>query len=166
MPQRFEDTYREQRIIGSGTVTGASGPTADHLFGYDKLSQKALERQPTNLNPLYPTYFQFMLERTPKVTYFCQSANLPGMSLNMIEQPTPFVGIPHSAGSPEFEDLTVNFLVDENLTNWLEIWNWMKSASNVKDHSEYIDADEHYSDATLVILNLSLIHISEPTRPY
>jgi|SaaInlV_100m_DNA_2_1039680.scaffolds.fasta_scaffold01051_4 hypothetical protein len=156
MPSR--DNYREidSNIIGSGDVTSASPPADDSLFGYDSLTHKSAERQPDNLNPLYPTYFQFSLEKTPKLTYFCQSVNLPGMSLNMIPQSTRFVNIPQSAGSPEFDDLTVNFLVDENLTNWLEIWNWMRTASNTKDHTEYIDAKDHYSDASLVVLNSAM----------
>lgn len=148
--------YTEQRIIGSGDITSPSGPTSDQLFGYDKLHLSAEQRQPKNLNPLYPTYFQFTLKRTPTITYFCQGANLPGMNINMIPQATRFVDIPHSAGSPEFDDLTINFMVDEELTNWLEIWNWIRTISNTKDHTEYIDADEHYSDATLSLLNSSM----------
>jgi len=147
----------ESGVIGSGK--GASeipGPTSDQLFGYDNLHLNVGERQPDNLNPLYPTYFQFTIKRTPSITYFCQGVNLPGMSLNMIPQTTRFVDIPHSAGSPEFEDLNINFMVDETLSNWIEIWHWMRTISNTKDHIEYIDTEEHYSDATLSILNSSM----------
>jgi 7-cyano-7-deazaguanine synthase in queuosine biosynthesis len=74
----------------------------------------------------------------------------------MIDQPTRFVSIPHSAGAVEFEDLTVSFIVDETLDNWLEIYNWMRSASNTKDFKEYEDSKEHYVDATLTVLNSSM----------
>ena len=74
----------------------------------------------------------------------------------MIPESTRFVDIPHSAGSPEFEDLTINFMVDEELTNWIEIWNWIRTISNTQDHTEYIEADQHYSDATLSLLNSSM----------
>jgi len=153
---RTDQHRQEERIIGSGDIVEPSGPTSDQLFGYDNLHLSAEQRQPKNLNPLYPTYFQFTLKRTPTITYFCQGANLPGMSINMIPESTRFVDIPHSAGSPEFEDLTINFMVDEELTNWIEIWNWIRTISNTQDHTEYIEADQHYSDATLSLLNSSM----------
>jgi len=151
--------YADGNTIG-GTAGTHSGPTGDDysdiLFGYDGLTTDFVNREVKNLNPLYPTYFQFSLARTPLLTYFCQGVNLPGIELGMIDQPTRFVSIPHSAGAVEFEDLTVSFIVDETLDNWLEIYNWMRSASNTKDFKEYEDSKEHYVDATLTVLNSSM----------
>jgi len=148
-------------IIGSGVYLtgtgGISGPAEDQLFGYDGLTQDYSARNVDNLNPLLPTYFQFSLKRCPAVTYFCRSVNLPGINATPIPQPTRFVGIPHSPGIPEFDDLNINFVVDENLSNWLEIYNWIRSTVTTKDHTEYENAKEHYSDATLSILNSAML---------
>ena len=145
-------------VIGSSAPSSPTGTTADHLQGYDSgLTQDFLTRQPSNLNPLLPTYFQFSMKRCPAVTYFCQSANLPGLSVDTIPQPTRYVSIPHSMGTPEFEDLNINFVVDETLSNWLEIYEWMRSTVTTKDHIEYDEAIEHYSDATLSILNSAML---------
>ena len=95
-----------------------AGPTGDQLAGYNPnsgISADFLTRQPDNLNPLLPTYFQFSMKRCPHVTFFCQSANLPSISASPLEQPTRFVGIPHAPGIPEFDDLTINFIVDEEM---------------------------------------------------
>ena len=153
---------RQDRInvaqIGAKPKTPA-GPTGDQLAGYDPssgLSADFLTRQPDNLNPLLPTYFQFSMKRCPHVTFFCQSANLPSISVSVINQPTRFVNIPHAPGVPEFDDLTINFIVDEELTNWMELYEWIRSTVHTDDHREYEKANEHYTDATLTILNSAM----------
>jgi len=83
-------------------------------------------------NPLLTNYFEFVLDRVPNITYFCQAANLPGIVMGTDIQPTTFglpVNIP--VGNFRFENLQISFKVDENLNNWLEIWNWMKGNGNL-----------------------------------
>ena len=153
---------RENRInfaqIG-GKPKPPVGPTGDQLAGYNPnsgISADFLTRQPDNLNPLLPTYFQFSMKRCPHVTFFCQSANLPSISMSVIEQSTRFVNIPHAPGVPEFEDLTINFIVDEEMTNWIELYEWIRSTVHTDDYKEYEKAPEHYTDATLTILNSAM----------
>ena len=152
------NNWNERVAIGANPTTPA-GPTGDQLAGYDPssgLSADFLTRQPDNLNPLLPTYFQFSMKRCPHVTFFCQSANLPSISVSVINQPTRFVNIPHAPGVPEFDDLTINFIVDEELTNWMELYEWIRSTVHTDDHREYEKANEHYTDATLTILNSAM----------
>lgn len=152
------NNWNERVAIGAKPTTPA-GPTGDQLAGYDPssgLSADFLTRQPDNLNPLLPTYFQFSMKRCPHVTFFCQSANLPSISVSVINQPTRFVNIPHAPGIPEFDDLTINFIVDEELTNWMELYEWIRSTVHTDDHREYEKANEHYTDATLTILNSAM----------
>ena len=160
MPSRTN--WSDRAVVGDKSPSDftPTGPTGDELFGYDPAkgpTQDYSTRQVDNLNPLLPTYFQFSMKRCPSVTYFCQSANLPGLSVETIPQPTRFVNIPHTLGTPEFEDLTINFVVDENLNNWLELYDWMRSTVTTKDHKEYDDAPEHYSDDSLTILNSAML---------
>ena len=83
-------------------------------------------------NPLLANYFEFVLERVPNMVYFCQGANLPGVVYGSDIQPTTF-GVPVTIpiGSYRFENLQISFKVDENLKNWLEIYNWMKGNGNL-----------------------------------
>jgi hypothetical protein len=48
------------------------------------------------------------------------------------EQPTTF-GLPVNIpiGNFRFENLQITFKVDENMKNWLEIWNWMRGNGNL-----------------------------------
>ena len=158
-PKGSRDTWAETHVIGSkypNSLSGATGPTGDELFGYDGVTNDYLSKQPSNLNPLLPTYFQFQMARCPNVTYFCQSANLPSISATPVPQPTRFVDVPHSPGIPEYDELNITFIVDEDLNNWLEIHDWIRSTVSTKDHLDYMDSPEHYSDASISILNSAM----------
>ena len=105
-------------------------------------------------NALLVNYFQFVLERVPNMTYFCQSANLPGIVFGSVEQPTVLghpVKVP--TGAFRFEDLELTFRVDENLTNWREIHSWIKSIGNYDSDLGNLPYSEKTSSANLIITN-------------
>ena len=56
----------------------------------------ALQNLPTNISYLSPIGFRFILSNFPEVTYFCQAANIPGVSLAGIDFPTPIKNIQFS----------------------------------------------------------------------
>ena len=86
---------------------------------------KALDRQPTKLDYASPTQFKFTITKLPKVEYFCTAANIPGISIPSPTQPTPLADIPLPGDTISFDDLSVTFMVDENLENYREIHGWM-----------------------------------------
>ena len=85
----------------------------------------AYSRQPTKFDYASPTQFKFQLTKLPKVEYFCTAANIPGISIPSPSQPTPLADIPLPGDTISFDDLSVTFLVDENLENYREIHGWM-----------------------------------------
>ena len=114
---------------------------------------------PSN-NPLLVNYFQFILDRVPNMTYFCQSVNLPGIGFGVANQPTILghpVKIP--TGAFRFEDLELSFKVDESMSNWLELHTWIRTTGNYKDAATTLPYHEtrftlgKTSDATLLITN-------------
>ena len=109
---------------------------------------------PITHNALLINYFQFVLDRVPNITYFCQSANLPGIVFGVAEQPTT-LGYPVKVptGSFRFEDLDLTFRVDENLTNWREIHTWIKSSGNYISDENTLPYKEKTSDAYLLLTN-------------
>ena len=84
-----------------------------------------LQRQPTKLDYAEPTKFRFSISKLPKVEYFCTAANIPGISIPSPTQPTPLADIPLPGDTISFDDLSVTFMVDENLENYREIHGWM-----------------------------------------
>tara|TARA_Y100000287_G_scaffold37574_1_gene28498 strand:+ start:70 stop:345 length:276 start_codon:yes stop_codon:yes gene_type:complete len=79
-----------------------------------------------NRNYLSPTGFKLSLYRSPSVAFFCNQANIPNLSLGIAEQPTYLRNIPIPGDKIDFGDLTIRFLVDEDLKNYMEIHKWIR----------------------------------------
>jgi hypothetical protein len=117
---------------------------------------------PTNINPLSPNGYRFSIQRIPETTYFCQEVNLPSVTLGNITITTPFVNYPVPGDQMEFGDLTVQFLVDAEMTNYKALFNWLRGLGFPESYSQYteqatsgISRSENtatVSDATLTIL--------------
>ena len=84
-----------------------------------------LQALPSNLSYLSPAGFKFTLGRYPDVNYFCQTASLPGVSISTIPFITPLKDLDAPGDEVTFDDLTIRFIVDENMHNWLSIWEWI-----------------------------------------
>ena len=111
-------------------------------------------REPETDNPMMNTSFRFIMDKVPNMTYFCQRVNLPSLSLVEVEQPTRFGAKLFKAGDGyNYEDLTIEFIVDENMKNWLEIHDWLRSCGNVKDTKEFVGLNKYMTSAELFILN-------------
>ena len=129
----------------------------------------AFSSQIQNRNFLSPVGFKFILNRCPKVAFFSNSANIPGLTLGVVEQPTYLKNIDTPGDKISFDDLTVRFLVDENLENYMEIQNWIRGLGfpdsldeiyDLQRQQRYVDTTDSklmdiYSDGTLQILTNS-----------
>ena len=97
----------------------------------------AANKVPDNLNYLSNISFRLMIEDAPHLTWFCQSANVPGISVDAIEIPTPFANIPYAGGNVSFEELSVTFIVDEHLKNWIEIYDRCIALGLAEGHEKF-----------------------------
>ena len=75
----------------------------------------AYKNQIQNRNFLSPVGFKFTLNRAPKVAFFGNTANIPGMTLGVAVQSSYLKDIDIPGDKIQFNDLTLRFLVDENL---------------------------------------------------
>ena len=82
----------------------------------------AANKIPENLNYLSNISFRLTMQDAPNLTWFCQSVNVPGVSIDAIDVQTPYLNIPHAGAKVTFEELSVRFIVDEHLKNWMEIY--------------------------------------------
>ena len=115
----------------------------------------AYQRQIENRNFLSPTGFKLVLNRAPKVTFFANSANIPGITLGEATQPTYLKDIPTPGDKIVFDDFNIRFMVDEDLKNYMEIQNWIRGFGFPKSLQEIYDLQDEDRD----VENLSLIHI-------
>ena len=101
------------------------------------MTVSGLQRQPTQLDYASPTQFKFSMIKLPKVEYFCTSSRIAGISLNESVQETRFKEIPMAGDKLDYEDLTMSFMVDENLENYREIHGWLVGLGFPTKHTEY-----------------------------
>ena len=96
-----------------------------------------INNQPTNLNQLNVVSFETNFLRMPNINYFCQRVNIPGMSLSNTIQSTPYANIPIEGDMLEFEDLSIGFIVDEDMQNYLELYNWLHALGFPERYAQY-----------------------------
>ena len=121
----------------------------------------ALQGQPTNTSFLSPIGFKFQLNNFPDVNYFCQAATLPGISIGTIPVPTPLKQIELSGDEVSFEELSIRFVVDENMKNWLAIYDWIiglgfPTAEGQAKYKKLAATSELTTDAVLTVLTSNM----------
>ena len=132
-------------------------------LGTNTLSEKALSG---NLNFLSPIGFRFQLQRAPNVEYFCQSVTLPTLSINEVPQTSPFVNIPRPGDKVTYGEFAIRFRIDEDMTNYLEIHDWVTALGHPDDLSQFKSLtpmspekrteaflDDEYSDGSIIVLS-------------
>jgi len=125
----------------------------------------------SNRNFLSPVGFKFSLKRAPGVAFFCNQANIPSIDLGIAEQPTWLKNIDVPGDKIQFGDLTLRFLVDEDLVNYMELQRWIRGLGYPENMDEFRKlegeavlpnnfgqgGDNIYSDGTLQILSSNLV---------
>jgi|TARA_B100001013_G_scaffold64145_1_gene33512 hypothetical protein len=105
----------------------------------------ALSEQPKNINPLADVQFKFDVAALPNTTFFIQTVNLPGVTLEAAVMATPQLqNLSRHTGIITYETLELTFMVDEYLKNWQEIYEWIVGDEN------------KYTSAVLTILSSSM----------
>ena len=118
------------------------------------------EQQPTNLNQLNVVSFDVSFSRQPAVQYFCQRITLPTVVLGETNEPSPFMNLPLEGDTLTYEALSISFIVDEDLTNYTEVYNWLTALGFPREYSQFAALKEpsaaskllsKYSDLTIVL---------------
>jgi hypothetical protein len=99
----------------------------------------ALTRTPTNTDLLQSTKFRVTFDRLPGATYYCQGANVPGVSLTEIPRFTPFIDLYVPGEKMVYDTFNITFLVDEDMRNWTEIHDWIRGMTFPTNFKEYVD---------------------------
>ena len=116
-----------------------------------------------NRNFLAPVGFKFTLAKYPKVDFFSNSARIPELSLGTAIEPSYLKDIDIPGEKLTYGDLTIRFLVDENMENYVAMHNWLKGIGfpetpqqfkdQITDNEGIIDQKLVFSDGSLHILN-------------
>ena len=116
-----------------------------------------------NRNFLSPVGFKFTLAKYPKISFFSNSARIPELSLGTAIQLSYLKDIDVPGEKLTYGDLTIRFLVDENMKNYMAVHNWLKGIGfpetpqqfkdQTTDEDGLRDEKEVFSDGSLHILN-------------
>jgi len=124
--------------------------------------------QPDNINFLHNNKFQLNFAILPGITYFGTGVTLPGLTLPTADFPNPHANIRIHGDTLQFDDWLVTFNVDEELSSWFQIFDWMNGLGKPQNFQQFksrkgkenlpkgviLPTTENaalYSDATLLI---------------
>ncbi len=123
----------------------------------------AFASQIQNRNFLSPVGFKFTLTKEPKAAFFCNSARIPEITLGTEIQPTYLKDLDIPGNKILYQDLSIKFLVDESMQNYMAIHNWITGLGFPETTQQYKDlttndeglrdSKEAFSDGSLYILN-------------
>lgn len=118
-----------------------------------------------------PNSFRLAFHNMPHVSFFCQSSNIPGFTLSPANFPTPFHDLPIAGEKGDYEPLSITFIIDSKLQNFIELRNWLTGLAYPDSNEQFIDLKASgvnksltaypkgdggesglYTDATLTIL--------------
>ena len=108
-----------------------------------------LSRQPTKLDYASPTQFKFGIHQLPKVEFFTTTATVPAIALSDVVIPTPFKSIPKQGDQLTYDNLTINFIVDEFLENYLSLHEWMTGIGFPKARKQFSDFKTNKSNTPI-----------------
>ena len=130
-----------------------------------------LAGQIANRNFLSPVGFKFSLAKFPKITFFCNSALIPEITLGTYQQPSYLKNIDVPGEKLTYGDLDIRFLVDENMENYRIVHEWItglgfpETAQQYKDlttdSAGVRDMKEQFADGTLRILNSNFNEVAQ-----
>ena len=94
---------------------------------------------PDSKNFLQPVGFKFLIERIPTVEFFCQTVNIPEISIGSRQIETRVKAYDTPGDKMTFGDLNLTFMINENMDNYYEIYKWLKGLTNPKEEQEFMN---------------------------
>lgn len=139
-----------------------------------------VNRQPEQMNYLRPSGFRFLIQGLPQVTYFCQAANIPTINLGFVTQYTPLIDIPRPGEKLQFGELNIQFLIQEDMQNYSELYNWLIGLGSPENSYQFQQRNSeqayrdpsgaasttksdltNYSDASLMVMSSNNIAVAQ-----
>lgn len=102
-------------------------------------------------NSLKSNAFTFVLTRIPETIFRVTACNLPAITIPVPEENVPGI-TQHWAGTyTEFDEISLRFIVDEDLKSYEELYNWI-TLNRYADNPTAVAEPDLYSDGTLVTM--------------
>ena len=109
-------------------------------------------------NYLSPASFIISIDRIPDCEFSAQKINIPGLSAGFADTGSPIAAVLQTGGRLVYDDLTMSFLINENMTNYLEIHDWLVGINTPQTQAQWRNFKSGKdgsikSDITIVVTN-------------
>ena len=105
-------------------------------------------------NNLSALSYKIKITGAKNIEMRCQSVQIPGIGLGTAGVPTPFLTMQEPGTISYGGPLSITFMVGENLTDYLEVYDWMVGLGTPDGFDQ--PYNRKFSDASVLILNSSL----------
>lgn len=89
--------------------------------------------------------FNVQFSKIPNTIFFLQSWNVPSITLGQTERATPELIINEIGERIDYSPFQIEFLIDKNMKNYKEIFDWMKRISASPNQADEV------GDATIFV---------------
>tara|TARA_Y100001956_G_scaffold56876_1_gene55900 strand:+ start:515 stop:1036 length:522 start_codon:yes stop_codon:yes gene_type:complete len=79
------------------------------------------------INYLSAVSFDTNFARIPKTSFTCTSVSIPSLALGITNYASLFSDLPIEGDKINFEQLSISFIVNEDFSNYIEVFNWITS---------------------------------------
>ena len=122
-------------------------------------------RTPQNTNIIQPTKYLLTFDRIATTQYFCQSVNIPGISLGDATVNTPLYDYRVAGNKLTYNQFNMSFIIDEPALAWQNLYNWFLGIAspvstnqrNTLTAQQNVGKNQgnlvNYSDAVLTVLS-------------
>lgn len=122
---------------------------------------------PTEINYLNPVSFETNFSRIPNTSFTCTEVTIPSLALGMTTYQSLFSDIPIEGDKIQFEQLSISFLVAEDFSNYLEVYNWLISIGFPENFEQFTLKDSLAQTSSLSTLrsDMSIIINTNKSNP-
>lgn len=106
-----------------------------------------------NLSLFSPNKFRVVIQRFPGVNFFAQKLTLPTVTLGQTKISTnEYVDFYTPGDKVQYEDLTIEFVLDEDLVSYIQLKEWMVDAARKELYKKNEKNDFRFSDMQIIAL--------------
>tara|TARA_B110000495_G_C22973868_1_gene571824 strand:- start:85 stop:597 length:513 start_codon:yes stop_codon:yes gene_type:complete len=122
---------------------------------------------PANVNFMNTQVFQIDIPLAPSVNEWVQSVSVPGVTLGEASIENQLIRQPEPGDKLIFSPLSFSFLVDEEMKNWKEMFDWMSAAGFPISLSQYgvMPHKVNRQSDREVTCDISLLVFNNQTKP-
>lgn len=106
-----------------------------------------------NLNYTSSNRAVLTIPKLTDTTFTINNFKIPSIRLPAAIQHTPFAAVPWMGDKVEYDDLKLEIIINEDITNWIELHDWLRNLGAPEDKAEFRTKAVEFVDAFVVIYN-------------